>query len=276
MGDNRMNNVIKINFGKQSDTIDIVRTAASARLQKEHLLSPTSELTPLEAAPSHAAEPIKSLDDIDRICRWYLEKSRYRDYMFFVIGINFGLRVSDLLRLRFCDLINEDMTFKREFLILEKKTKNTRKARKNRCIWINSSVIDAVMTYLENTPSVSLSDYLFKNQSPNRTAANKPMSRQAADNILKEANRALGLNIKMSTHTLRKTFAYHQMAMSNHDPRKLVLLSKMFGHSTVAQTLDYIGLTKEEMEDAYMSLNLGSTNNYSTYCQLGETTAVSA
>lgn len=271
-----MNNVINVNFGKPPDAIDAIRITASARLRREQLLSPTAEYVPLEVAPNHTSEPIKSLDDIDRICRWYLEKSRYRDYMFFIIGINFGLRVSDLLRLRFCDLINDDMTFKREFLILEKKTKNTRKVRKNRCIWINSSVIDAVMIYLEHTPSVSLSDYLFKNQSPNRTAANKPMSRQTADNILKEANRAVGLNIKMSTHTLRKTFAYHQMAMSNHDPRKLMLLSKMFGHSTVAQTLDYIGLTKEEMEDAYMNLNLGSTNNYSTYCQLGETSAVSA
>lgn len=270
-----MSNVIKVDFSTDNKPIDITRAIASAKLRRDQLLSPAEEHVQVEVANVHTAEPIKDVNEIDRICKWYLSKEKYRDYMFFVIGINFGLRVSDLLRLRFSDLINDDFTFKREFLILEKKTKNTRKVRTNRCIWINSAVIDAVMIYLEHTDNVSLSDYLFKNLSPNRTQENKPMSRQTADNILKEANRALSLGLHMSTHTLRKTFAYHQMAMSNHDPRKLVLLQKMFGHSTVAQTLDYIGLTKEEMEDAYLNLNLGSTKNYTTYCQLRET-AVSA
>ena len=48
------------------------------------------------------------------------------------------------------------------------------------------------------------------------------------------------------------------MAMSHHDNRKLLLLQKMFGHSSPMQTLAYIGITDEEIEDAYMNLNLGS------------------
>ena len=73
----------------------------------------------------------------------------------------------------------------------------------------------------------------------------------------------LGLGNKMATHSLRKTFAYHQMVMSGNDPRKLLLLQKMFGHSTAAQTLDYIGITGEEIEEAYRKLNLGSArHNY--------------
>ena len=39
-----------------------------------------------------------------------------------------------------------------------------------------------------------------------------------------------------------------------------MLLQKMFGHSTSAQTLDYIGITGEEIETAYMELNLGMRN----------------
>ena len=65
------------------------------------------------------------------------------------------------------------------------------------------------------------------------------------------------LDVHVATHTLRKTFAYHQMVMSGNDPRKLLLLQKMFGHSTSAQTLDYIGITLEEIEKAYLELNLG-------------------
>ena len=42
-----------------------------------------------------------------------------------------------------------------------------------------------------------------------------------------------------------------------------MLLSKMLGHSSVSITLDYIGITGEEIEEAYRNLNLGSvSHNY--------------
>lgn len=267
-----MSNVIKVDFSGTSPTrpIDVKRIAASARIRREQLIEPAKEEITTLAVPTHAAEPIKDLDTIDRITNWLIQNEKYRDNMLFIVGINFGLRISDLLRLRFCDLINEDFSFKRDFSILEMKTRNTRKVTKNRSIYINSAVIDAVLLYLEHNPGVSLTDYLFQSESNNRKGENRPISRQAVDLILKDINRALGIGIKMSSHTLRKTFAYHQMAMSNHDPRKLVLLQKMFGHSSVAQTLDYIGLTEEEIADAYTNLNLGSNDHYKTYCKLYE------
>ncbi len=51
------------------------------------------------------------------------------------------------------------------------------------------------------------------------------------------------------------------MLMSNNDGRKLLLLQKIFNHSSPAQTLDYIGITSEEIEEAYKKLNLGSANH---------------
>ena len=48
------------------------------------------------------------------------------------------------------------------------------------------------------------------------------------------------------------------MVMSGNDPRKLLLLQKIFGHSTSAMTLEYIGITSDEIEDSYRKLNLGS------------------
>ena len=53
------------------------------------------------------------------------------------------------------------------------------------------------------------------------------------------------------------------MVMSINDSRKLLLLQKMLNHSSPAQTLDYIGITSEEIEKAYKELNLGGrTRNY--------------
>lgn len=226
------------------------------------LIAPAEEDPDDEVVESHAAEPIKSMDDIFRISNFLIREKRWRDNMLFIVGINFGLRASDLRELRFMNLINDNLTFKDSFPVFEKKTRNTRKRKKNRYITINQAVIEAVTLYLENTPNVCLSDYMFRSES-NRSTSNKPLELFSINRILYGIADDLSLNIKVSSHTLRKTFCYHQMLMSHNDPRKLMLLQKMLNHSSPAQTLDYIGITAEEIDDAYRRLNLGSQNyNY--------------
>lgn len=235
------------------------------------LIAPASEYVPCELAPEHAAEPIKSMDDIMRISRHLISNERYRDNMLFIVGINFGLRVSDLRVLRFSNLINANSTFKDRFPIFEQKTRRTRKRKKNRYITINTAVIEAVTLYLEHTPNVCLSDYMFRSLSNRGRNGNTPLSIKSIDRLLKGIADELELNIKISTHTLRKTFCYHQMLMSHNDPRKLMLLQKMLNHSSPVQTLDYIGITAEEIDEAYRALNLGSEDyNYLVDSSIGE------
>lgn len=254
-----MSNIIPFeNYQSNKDTIDIQAIKSSSRKLKAGIISPAVEEVHQELAAEHAAEPIKNTDDIIRISKFLIEQRRFRDNMLFIVGINFGLRISDLRSLRFSHLINQDCTFRERFAILEKKTKNTRKHKQNRYVTINTAVVEAVTLYLENTPGVRLSDYMFRSESNNGSNKNEPISKQAVDYMLKGVARDLGLGNRMATHTLRKTFAYHQMVMSGNDPRKLLLLQKMFGHSTSAQTLDYIGITSEEIDEAYRKLNLGS------------------
>lgn len=259
-----MAQVIRLDFAKaNSGVIDIATVQQNCRKLKAGLIAPAAEEVTQELVSEHAAEPIKDMQDIIRISQFLIEQGRYRDNMLFIVGINFGLRVSDLITLRFANIINDDCTFRDRFSILEKKTKNTRKHKRNRYITINTAVVEAVTLYLENTPGVRLSDYMFRSESNNGSNLNKPIHRASVDTILKGIARNLGLGNRMSTHTMRKTFAYHQMVMSGNDPRKLLLLQKMFGHSTAAQTLDYIGITSEEIDEAYRNLNLGSiTCNY--------------
>lgn len=248
---------------KSEDVIDVSNVQKSCRKLKAGLIAPATEIVQSELAKEHAAEPIKSMDDIIRVSQFLIEQKRFRDNMLFIVGINFGLRISDLRSLRFSHLINDDCTFRDRFPILEKKTRNTRKHQQNRYITINTAVVEAVTLYLENTAGVRLSDYMFRSESNNGVNENRPISKQAVDSILKGIAKDCGLGNHMATHTLRKTFAYHQMVMSGNDPRKLLLLQKMFGHSSAAQTLDYIGITSEEIDEAYRSLNLGSTTyNY--------------
>ncbi len=268
-----MAQILNMDFKKLSpDTIDVGAVKDSCRKLKAGLIAPAVEEVHRELANGHSAEPIKDMTDILRISQFLIGQERYRDNMLFIVGINFGLRVSDLRSLRFTDLINDDCAFRDRFPIQEKKTRNTRKHKINRYITINTAVVEAVTLYLEHTPGICLSDYMFRSLSNNGSNKNEPMSKQAIDFMLKGIARDLGLGNRMATHTLRKTFAYHQMVMSGNDPRKLLLLQKMFGHSTAAQTLDYIGITEEEIDEAYRRLNLGSlTCNYLIDSDLGET-----
>lgn len=243
--------------------LDVNKLKSNTIKLNSSLIAPAKEEHHDELAPEHAAEPIKSMDDIFKISQYLIQSGRYRDNMLFIVGINFGLRVSDLRMLRFSNLINDNLTFKESFPVFEKKTRNTRKRKKNRYITINHAVIESVTLYLENTPGVCLSDYMFRSESNRGGSVNEPLTSQSIDRILKGIAKDLDLNIRMSTHSLRKTFCYHQMVMSHNDGRKLLLLQKMLNHSSPAQTLDYIGITEEEIDKAYKELNLGShDHNY--------------
>lgn len=236
------------------------------------LIAPAKEKVEADVlAEEHAADPIKRMEDIEAISDYCIKRKKYRNNMLFIVGINFGLRVSDLRMLRFSNLINDNLVFKDSFPVFERKTRTTRIRKVNRYITINRAVREAVTLYLENTPNVSLSDYMFQSESNHKKGDNEPMDARSINNVLYDFQTKLGLSAKCSTHTLRKTFGYHQMVMSNNDPRKLLLLQKIFGHSTAAQTLTYIGVTENEIADAYRNLNLGSKDhNYLVDSQLCE------
>ena len=182
-----MADIIRVDFAGAA-------TIKSRRVLRGAVLQPAVEDTSYEVVNEHASEPIMDVAAIEAISDWFVERGRYRDNMLFIVGINFGLRVSDLLTLRFSHLIEEVPTsggetayrFKTTFPILEKKTKNTRKVKKNRYISINEAVMDAVTLYLEHTPEVKLSDYMFRSESNCGKNVNRPIHRNSVERILKE------------------------------------------------------------------------------------------
>lgn len=268
-----MGTVIYANFGSTSKaSVQPIRLDAvdqSRRSLDSGLIAPASKDVETVVAQEHASEPIKRVEDINRISEYLVQNGRYRDNMIFIVGINFGLRVSDLIKLRFINLIDEDFRFRTTFPILETKTRNTRKVTKNRYLTINEAVMEAVTLYLQHNEA-KLDDYMFRSESNNGRGQDKHISRAAVDSIIKGVCKELGIEAKVATHTLRKTFGYHQMLMSGNDPRKLLLLQKIFGHSSAAMTLEYIGITSEEIADAYLSLNLGSKRCYEAFNKIGE------
>jgi len=243
-----MSNIINVEFARTSRT-------------RRANIAPATEQVTRPLAEDHSADPIKDVATIRRIADWLVANEKWRDHMLFIVGINFGLRVSDLLTLRFADILDDAGQFRDSFAVLEKKTAKTRKVPRNRYLAINDAVVDAVLLYLEHTPNVSLSDYMFRSESNRGKNKNQPLHRTAVDKMMRRWKEELHLKEHLATHSLRKTFGYHQMLQGGNTERTLLLLQKMFGHSSAMQTLTYIGVTTEEMMAAYKNLNLGAQSD---------------
>ena len=106
---------------------------------------------------AHAADAIRSYDDFKAIQQYYLDAGRVRDWAMWTIGVSLGLRISDLLSLRFGNLIDSDKkTFKPRIQIYEQKT------GKLNNILITESVIDAMTRYLDSIKwEFDLDGFLF-------------------------------------------------------------------------------------------------------------------
>jgi integrase len=59
-------------------------------------------------ARKYAADPIKNIEDINRILDYFLSHKQYRNLLLFSMGINFGLRCGDLLQLKFGHVLNNE------------------------------------------------------------------------------------------------------------------------------------------------------------------------
>jgi integrase len=257
-----LNNIIQFPYPTSNQTINISKLK-DTKIYTPINLTNSCDIIDNSIKIKHDSEPIKSLSDIKLIADHLLSQKKYRDYMLFIIGINFGLRASDLLRLKFSDIINTDGTFKYSFELIEQKTSTTRKHIKCRYIQINKAVQNAVITYLTEYSDTTLSDYLFTSQKhdtdedKNITDKTRPISVKQMERIIKDVCKELSITGRFATHTLRKTFGYHMMQLHNNDPRFLAILQKIYGHSSSTITLSYIGITQDEIDVAYENLNLG-------------------
>jgi site-specific recombinase XerD len=84
--------------------------------------------------------------------------------------------------------------------------------------------------------------YLFRAQGP----GNRPLNRRTAWVVLKKAAKACGLEGKIATHSMRKTFAKRCYDLAGGDIRKV---QEAMGHRNLNSTAAYIGVAQEEVDD---------------------------
>lgn len=188
-------------------------------------------------------EPIREIRKIEamkKILRANVSNGQ-RDETLFILGINTALRISDLLSLRVGDVLNEKG---RPVDAIELKEQKTGKLRK---FPLNKSIKEALKAFFEGHLPEDLSSPLF----PSRKGGGA-LSRWQARRILSEAGEAVGLD-RVGTHSLRKTFGYHVYQRTGGN---LGLVQKLLNHSSSADTLRYIGIDQEQMDNTYLELNL--------------------
>lgn len=184
-------------------------------------------------------EPIRDRKKIEAIKK-LLRGSNLRDYVLFTLGINSGLRVSDLLLLQVSDVRDEKGKVKDRVSIREKKT------GKSKTFPFSDTVVKALKEYIGEN-DFTAGSALFSSRK-----GGGPITRQQAYRILNDAARAVGIKDKIGTHTLRKTFGYHAYTAGVDVTRIQALLN----HSSPRETLRYIGITQDELDDVYLNLNL--------------------
>lgn len=185
-------------------------------------------------------QPIRDTGKIKKV-KDLLKSKRLRDYALFTLGINSGLRISDLLNLKISDVVDGKGNLKDRITIRERKT------GKLKDFPVGKSAKKALNEYL-STNTMAGNSYLF----PSRKGNNKPISRIQAYRILNEACRTAGLDVQVGTHTLRKTFGYHAYQQG----KDITLIQKLFNHASPSVTLRYIGITQDDLDNVYMTLNL--------------------
>ena len=166
---------------------------------------------------------------------------KYREYLLIGSGCYLGLRASDLLNLRWNDLMDKD-----ELTLFESKT------GKKRVITINENlkeIVSRASQYFISKGEFNLNRFIFSNRQGGK------LSIQYVNRILYKIFNDYNIQVQnSSTHTLRKTFGKRVWEMDGKSERALIYLSQIFNHSNSQVTRRYIGIVQEDIKNIYLEL----------------------
>ena len=152
------------------------------------------------------------------------------------MGSFWGLRISDLLRLKWKDVLGKD-----KFVLQEKKTDKSREIK------INDQLQRHINDCYHQINPYRTEDFIFTSQK------GTVFSIQRINVIFKTLKVRYDLTVQnFSTHSMRKTFGREIFNKSGVNAElALVKLSQLFNHSNPAITRRYLGIAKEEMMKTY-------------------------
>lgn len=187
-------------------------------------------------------EPVKNTKDIKKIRQYLLGLKDKRNYCLWVCGTNLLLRATDLLRLKWIDLMEDENNLKPHLIIGEQKTNKATRIK------VNEDVKQAIKLYKDSLEDWNINDYIFVSSKVKK----KPITVGSLHKIIKTLCKELNIKGNYGSHTLRKTGAYKIYSDNIKDnPAILAYLQQILNHSSQKITLAYIGITAMEIDDIY-------------------------
>lgn len=183
-------------------------------------------------------EPIRHRREIERIKR--LLSGNARNLCLFTLGINTAFRAGELLSLRIGDVAH--LKAGQSFDLKQAKNKQYRRVSLNK---VSKAAIDR---WLACHPSPDLNAPLFISQ-----RSGSALGVSAVNQLVKSWCAKAGLGGNYGSHSLRKTWGYHQRIERG---TSVALLMRAFGHASEAQTLEYLCIQPDELRHLYMELEL--------------------
>ena len=202
---------------------------------------------------SRTVQPIRSQGDRDAIDEYFMHRNM-RDRVMFALGIYTGRRISDLVKLNVRDIAHIDR--KGRLCVLERLVLQEQKTGKFADPLIHPKVRRILSKYLRQRRKHSeslgalLNEPLLKSRKARRDGQFRITKRHAL-RILTNAAKNCGLTYKIGTHSLRKTFGYIQ----HQNGTSIELIQRMLNHSSPEITLSYIGITRDDMDEAILSMD---------------------
>jgi len=139
----------------------------------------------------------------------------------FNMGLNVGLRISELLSIRFDNIKDGSLGV------------NETKTKKTKHVSLNNTALKVVTKRRAQYPD---DEYVFTSHA-NRSTGVDAVSTRAVRRIFEHI--AQSLNIRFNTHSMRKTFLTN---VYNKSGFNLALVMSVSGHSSKKELLRYLGL----------------------------------
>ena len=178
-------------------------------------------------------EPVRNKAKIKQMYH-YLAGKESKYGLLFKFGLNTGLRISDILPIKFKDIYCENGEFRYYLVLNEKKTGKEKKIK------LNKALRRAIDAYAKNE-NLMPESYRFWSKK------GKHIGRIQAYRVLKEAAEIIGIE-NFGTHSLRKTWGYWTYKASKYN---IGLIMDTFNHSSPSITLRYIGVNQDQKDELY-------------------------
>jgi len=193
-------------------------------------------------------------EELDSVLAAFVGPERDRNRGLLLVGCNTGYRISEILSLRVRDVLTDAG----EVVDLVRVTrKNTKGKHQSRTVVMNKVArrgMDLVLDYNERRGRLNENHFVFQSRT------GEALTRKAAYGIIHRAARRAGVQGKIGTHSMRKTFAKRfysrclELIGEGHGIDAMRETQMALGHAAITSTEKYLDFRNELQSEIIFEL----------------------